>query len=359
VRDIQRIALEPLSHEAPGCHNRRVGETCERTCRGAEMSGAKTVRVGVIGRGFGARVVAPVFAETDGCKVVDVVSPRDEAAVRALCARGDVDLVSVHSPPFLHADHVRWAVDSGHAVLCDKPFGRDAHEAAVIHDVAREAGVLHFANFEFRCHPARERLRALVHEGAVGAVEHFQWTAFSAASRLPLRRFGWLFDRELGGGWIGALGSHMIDYLIWSLGSIVDASAELRTTIAERPDADGHLRRCTAEDAFTAWMRSEGGVTIVIDTTFAAPVNVPTVVTVIGADGVLELTADQRLTLRTDAGLKEQFVLERGGGDPHVLPMRRWAEKVRDALRRESGAPDMPTLADGVACARVMDRLRG
>jgi predicted dehydrogenase len=50
------------------------------------------------------------------------VSPRDAAAVAKLCARGDVDLVSVHSPPFLHLDHVRRAIDGSHAVLCDKPF---------------------------------------------------------------------------------------------------------------------------------------------------------------------------------------------------------------------------------------------
>ena len=39
------------------------------------------LRVGVIGRGFGGRVVAPTFDQTEGCRVVDVVSPRDEAAV--------------------------------------------------------------------------------------------------------------------------------------------------------------------------------------------------------------------------------------------------------------------------------------
>ena len=59
--------------------------------------------------------------------MVYVVSPRDEDAVRVLFARRpDVDLVSVHSPPFLHALlTVGFALDAGHAVLCDKPFGRN------------------------------------------------------------------------------------------------------------------------------------------------------------------------------------------------------------------------------------------
>ena len=83
------------------------------------MSGAATVRVGVIGFGFGARVVAPVFEITEDFEVVDLVSPRDDDAVGELCARDDVDLISVHSPPFLHRDHVRRAIEGGHAVLCD------------------------------------------------------------------------------------------------------------------------------------------------------------------------------------------------------------------------------------------------
>ena len=47
------------------------------------------MRVGVIGTGFGRRVVAPAFAGTDGCHVVDIVTPRDDKAVSRLCRRSD------------------------------------------------------------------------------------------------------------------------------------------------------------------------------------------------------------------------------------------------------------------------------
>jgi len=321
------------------------------------MSG-RPVRVGVVGRGFGARVVAPVFEETDGCAVVDVVSPRDDEAVRSLCRRTDLDLVCVHSPPFLHLDHVRWAVEAGHSVLCDKPFGRSAGDAAQMLELARAAGTVHLLNFEFRFHPAREALRALVLDGAVGSLEHVQWSQFSAGSRRPLRRFGWLFDAELGGGWIGAWGSHALDFLRWTLGDLRVASVERRTAIAQRPDADGRLHRCTAEDGFTAALASAAGVTVAIDTTFVAPINLPGRVTVIGADGVLEMTGDHRITLQTDTGISEEFALEHGRGDPHLLPMRRWAEVVRDTVRGDADLPGTPTFVDGLACARLMDELR-
>ena len=50
----------------------------------------------------------------------------------------------------MHLDHVTGAIEQGHAVLCDKPFGRNADEATEMRDRACEAGVLHFLNFEFR-----------------------------------------------------------------------------------------------------------------------------------------------------------------------------------------------------------------
>ena len=321
------------------------------------MTGQSPMRVGIIGRGFGERVVAPAFRETDGCAVIDVVSPRDEPAVAALCARGDVDLVSVHSPPFFHLDHVRRAIAGGHAVLCDKPFGRDAEEAKEMCRLADEAGVVALLNFELRFDPVRRRFRALVLDGAVGDPEHFQATLITATTRVPLRPYGWLFDASLGGGWLRALGSHIIDFARWSFGEIVDASAELRTTIRERPDADGKPHRCTADDGFTAFLRSAEGVTSLIDTTSAAPANLPPTMLVTGRDGVLEVTADQRIIRHTSAGRDEMFTPDPSSGNALLVSMRRWAGVVRDTVRRGAAEDGTPTFADGLACARVMDRL--
>src|SRR5215813_12936289 len=133
------------------------------------------VRVGVIGTGFGGSVVAPAFAVTQGCTVVDVVTPRDSDAVATLCARNDVDLISIHAPPFLHFDDVRRAIDAGHAVHCDKPFGLNAGESAAMTELADETGTLNFLNFERRLDPGRERVRALIAEGAIGAPNHFAY----------------------------------------------------------------------------------------------------------------------------------------------------------------------------------------
>lgn len=318
-----------------------------------------TVGVGVIGRGFGQTVVAPVFDETEGCTLVDVISPRDPDAVRALCERPDVDVIAVHAPPFLHPHCVTAALDAGKAVLCDKPFGTSTADAESMTAAARDANAVALLNFEFRHHPGRIALRALLQDGIIGTVEHIQWTVFGAGFRVPLRPYGWLFDRERGGGWIGAWGSHVIDFLLWTFGDLVDASARLRTDITERPDADGTLHRCTAEDGFTALLSTGGGASVTIDTSFVAVKNSPPRVVVLGSEGTLESIADGKITLRNAEGTQEVFTFDPPREDPHLVPMRAWAEVVRDAVR-DGAVPDgEPTFADGVACARVMDALRG
>ncbi len=322
--------------------------------RPAAVGRVPGVRIAVIGAGFGARVVAGVYRD-EGMEV-EVVSPRDPAAVRAAIAE-PVDLVSVHSPPFLHAEHVGWALEHGRDVLCDKPFGRSVAESQAMLTAAETAGVLHFLNCEFRREPARVALRDVVERGRIGAPVHLHWTAFTSGSRRPLRRYGWLFDREAGGGWIGAFGSHAIDTVRWLMGEIVGVSGGCRIDISERPDADGTMHRCTAEDAFTAHLRLAGGATATIDTAFAAPVNVMPRITVFGTDGVAELVGATELRVRRPGEADDVLTFAPFDGDPHLPAMRPWIADVREAV--ETRTQITPSFADGVACAQVMDLLRG
>ena len=311
-----------------------------------------TVGVGVIGRGFGQTVVAPVFAETDGCALVDVISPRDADAVRALCEHPDVDLVAVHAPPFLHARCVTAALDAGKAVLCDKPFGTSTADAEAMEAAARDADAVALLNFEFRHHPGRIALRALLQDGAVGTVEHIQWTVFGAGFRVPMRPYGWLFDRERGGGWIGAWGSHVIDFLPLDLRRSrrrERATAHRHHRAPRRRRHDAHLHR---RGRVHRAPLDRHGVSVTIDTSFVAVKNAPPRVVVLGSEGTLESIADGKITLRTAEGTQEVFSFDPPREDPHLVPMRAWAAVVRDAVREGTVPDGVPTFADGVACRR-------
>jgi predicted dehydrogenase len=318
------------------------------------------MKIAVIGGGFGQRVVAPVFAGTDGCEVAGVVSARDDDAIRELVGRADVDLVSVHSPPFLHASHVRLALAEGKAVLCDKPFALDADEAAALETEATAAGVVALCNFEFRYDAARALLREMVREGSIGRVEHIQMTRLSAGTRVPLRPWGWLFDRALGGGWVGAWGSHAVDTLRFvGDAEVTDVQARLRIDVAQRPDDAGTMHTCTAEDGFSASLALSNGASVAIDSGFAAVANVVPRFVVFGSLAVVEVVGESRITIRRADGTRESIDLGAGHeADGHLAPMRTFAEVVRDAVHTGDIPASAPTFADGRACDAVLELLR-
>jgi predicted dehydrogenase len=310
------------------------------------------MKVAVIGTGFGKHAAAPAFAGLGFD--VEVVSPRDEAAVRTALA-SDVDLVSVHSPPFLHLDHVTGAIEHGHAVLCDKPFGRSAEEAAAMRDKARDAGIPHFLNFEFRFNESWTKLKELSDAGVIGTPRHLNWSFFG--SGLRGRRYGWINDRERGGGWIGAYGSHLIDFTRFLFGSeIADCGGVTRIDDPEHPGDDGSPHRATAEDAYSAWFEMANGCTAMHDTAFAAAVPSIPSATLLGTEGTIELTGDTTLVVRRPGVDPETFEFAPPPRRSPPPALSTFFGHVAEALR--TGTQLTPSFDDGVAVAKAMDRLR-
>jgi predicted dehydrogenase len=329
------------------------------------------MNVVIIGTGFGRYAMAPVYAKLGFD--IEMVSPREpEALGRALAAK--VDLVSVHSPPFMHHDHVVEAVKRGYAVLCDKPFGCNGAEARAIRDAAQQAGVLNFLNCEFRCIPARVKMKALIDEGAIGVLEHVSTTFFGNGFRG--RNHAWLNDKSLGGGWIGAWGSHAVDTLRWLFNSeVADCAGVSRIETSVRPDGAGGQRISTAEDAFTAWFVMQNGGTASIDTGFSASVPMPQRLVVLGSEGALELVSDVKLILRRapaeNPGMPReerirQAVLAAEGevvlqmpppaGEVHEPGLTPWLARIKEALTE--GRQISPSFDDGVAVADVLEKLK-
>lgn len=312
-----------------------------------------SLKIVVIGTGFGRHTVAPAF-ESLGCDV-DLVSPRDARAVREAVA-APCDLVSIHSPPFLHCEHVRLAVGHGRSVLCDKPFGCNATEAREMLELASASGVMHFLNFEFRCDPLRAKMKELLDAGAIGKPHHLSSSMFMSRGRKAPH--GWLFEKDKGGGWIGAFASHHVDLLHWLFGEIETVSCLPRIDVVARPgrgDAGGQLHDATAEDALTAWFRLKNGVTASIDTACSAAVNLPAQIVLFGSEGVLQLSHNAELVLMRPEQDPERFPVARDE-NPLGAAQERWLAKVCEAVKtRRQIAPDFTT---GLACAGILDAMR-
>jgi predicted dehydrogenase len=225
----------------------------------------KTIRIGIIGAGFARTTQIPGFRDCMGSRVVAISSRNREHAEsvakefeiqnvfadwKELVKRDDIDLVSIVTPPVLHCEMTLMAIEHGKNVLCEKPMAMNAREAALMTDRAREAGVLALIDHELRSLKSRKTMRAMLHSGAIGTVRHCNYVFRSDYRGLRDRPWDWWSDQEMGGGTLGAIGSHAIDSFRWMLGTeITRVSAMLSTHIPERHEkSTGKLRSVTSDD---------------------------------------------------------------------------------------------------------------
>jgi predicted dehydrogenase len=216
--------------------------------------------------------------------------------------------------------------------------------------------VINLLNFEFRHEPARVKAKELIDAGAIGQVTHVKWDSMMAGSRSPLRPYGWLWNKELGGGWVGAFGSHAIDALRWWIGEIATVTGTCRTEIERRPDKDGVMQLCTAEDSFTACFTFTNGVTATLDTGYAVPVMRPYAIEIFGTEGVVSMNFGTETVLLKPGKPDEKFTFPPWKEDMHEPAMIPWAQAIAKAMKEKRQIT--PSFRDGLAAAEVMDKLR-
>ncbi|HYH85992.1 MAG TPA: Gfo/Idh/MocA family oxidoreductase [Pyrinomonadaceae bacterium] len=239
----------------------------------------KTIGIGVIGAGFARTTQLPAFRACEGARVVAIASGHRENAERAarefdipfvaadwreVVAHADVDLVSVVTPPVTHAEMTLAALAAGKAVLCEKPMAMNSEETGRMRAAAEGACALALVDHELRFLPARRRMREIIMGGEIGRVRHakFMYRADSRASAKGT--WNWWSDAAMGGGALGAIGSHAVDTLHWLLGARAShVTASLATHVAARPDVQtGEARAVTSDDEAVLVLRfADGEVT--------------------------------------------------------------------------------------------------
>jgi predicted dehydrogenase len=233
--------------------------------KGSVLSSEKTIGIGIVGAGFARTTQIPGFKNCKDARVVSIASGHRENAEKVasefgiehvandwqeLVSRDDVDLVSVVTPPATHMEITLTAIAHGKAVLCEKPMAMIAEEAKQMTDHAQQANALSLIDHELRFLSNRHTMRAMLHSGAIGKVRHCNYVFRSDYRAVLDRPWDWWSDERMGGGTLGAIGSHAVDSFRWLLGvEVSEVSAMLSTHVAQRPDKDsGVMRRVTSDD---------------------------------------------------------------------------------------------------------------
>lgn len=344
------------------------------------MAGGR-LRVGVIGLGFGARIQVPGFQLLAETEVTAICSTRAERAAavaaeygipaiytdyRALLADPRVEAVSVATPPHLHHAMSIAAVQAGKHVLCEKPLARTVAEARDMLRQAEAAGVVHMVDYELRFQPVRQYVKSLVAAGYLGELRSVSVTIFRSALADPQSRpYGWLMERDLGGGMLGAIGAHVVDALLWWFGPIAGVTGRLATVVRERRDpATGQPRPVTADDTCVCLLQFAGGALGSIHISGTAWHGSGEHLEAYGSHGTLVLTSDGALLggRRGDRTWSELPVpalddlTAPAGAPPLLLPFMRLARQFARAVR--AGTPLPPTFHDGLRVEEVLGGVR-
>jgi predicted dehydrogenase len=181
----------------------------------------RTLRVAVIGVGFGQQVHVPAFRADSRCRVTMLCASSEAKAAdvahrlnvphasgdwRSVVASAEIDLVSIAVPPRLQPAIAIEALDQGKGVFCEKPLAATLNEAQSALEVSARCGRPNIVNFEFgesdawRC--AQETI------GQIGRLESIdvEWRVQTYGNRNRLE--SWKSRPDEGGGALQAFVAH-------------------------------------------------------------------------------------------------------------------------------------------------------
>jgi predicted dehydrogenase len=192
------------------------------------------MRIGLVGYGKGGRYFhAPLIASLPGATFVGVVTrseqrrqelTQDYPQARAFdsladLVAGGVDAVAISTPLATRQALILEAIESGVAVVSDKPFAADAEQAQALVDAAERKGVLLSVYQNRRWDSDFLTVRKLIDEGTLGEISRFE----SRVERYSPKSVG----KASGGGMLRDLGSHQVDQALQLFGPVARVYAEL------------------------------------------------------------------------------------------------------------------------------------
>ncbi|HEY2101628.1 MAG TPA: Gfo/Idh/MocA family oxidoreductase [Chthoniobacterales bacterium] len=172
---------------------------------------------------------------------------------RALVADPAIDVVDICTPNDSHAEIAIAAARNGKAVLCEKPLGRDRHEAQKMVNAVKRARVINMVCYNYRRVPAVALAKQIIDAGELGQrIYHFRGRYaqdWIADEKFPLV---WrLQSASAGSGAMGDIGAHLIDLARYLVGEI-DGVCAVRETFVKRRRPEkgrGRSRKVDVDDA--------------------------------------------------------------------------------------------------------------
>lgn len=239
----------------------------------------KTLRVGIVAAGIMGELHAKIYRAHPQCQVVAIADanlerarglaaklevPQTFASCQAMLAEADVDVVSVCTPDFAHAEPALAAIEAGKHVLIEKPLAVTVEDAQAILAAAERQRVKVMTQFSHRWVPAYQQTKSLLAGGELGE-PILAYARKNNPIYVPTEMIRWA-DRTTP-AWF--LSSHDIDLVCWYFEAEpeeVYANAVRKVLVA---------RGINAPDAIHAQVRFSNGAVATFEACWTYPNTFP------------------------------------------------------------------------------------
>ncbi len=343
----------------------------------------KTVRIGVIGTGWGEMHIDALrrVKNAELVAVCDLNARRAAEVARNakvskfydnyadLLARDDIDLVSVATPPETHKEIVLQALAAKKSVLCETPLGLNRHDAQAMLTAAEQGDLVNGIAIQTRYLPSYAFAKELIDEEYLGA---FLRASVTMTIARPWGANGnWAADETRGGGILTAIAIQFIDALRWWFGPVEAVMAdratlfpEIKVAVKAGKDMQVEKWRATADDTLLALLRFENGGTAILNFISGARQDAGWTISLYGTRGSLQITSGTLGGMREgdrEWGLLEiprRLELPDRPREPLMWALSRLAEGLVAQVRGEKVEVPPPSFRDGLENLKVVDAIK-
>jgi predicted dehydrogenase len=348
------------------------------------MAQNKKYGVAIVGTGFGQKIHLLGFQNHPQTQVLAIYHrdfntakklaqesniPYYSNNLAEICGLSNVDIVSISTPPFLHYEMAKLALENNKHILLEKPLNFNAYETRELYYLAQQKNLIAIADFEFRFIPAWQLLAEYLQQNYVGDIRliGIDWLVTSRAN--PERPWNWYSEKDKGGGVLGAIGSHVFDYIYWLFGEIKAISGYLSCAITKRPDPlnNNQLKPVTADDTCLINLELTNGIPVQINLSSVTYQGRGHWLEIYGENGTLVLgsnnlqdyvhgfklytaTPDKNLT---EVEIPKRLAFPQVYTDGRLAPFIRVVNQLVESIEQKSNL--IPSLKEGVYSQLLMD----
>ena len=151
---------------------------------------------------------------------------------RRMLQKECLDIASVCTPNYLHADAAICAAEAGCHILCEKPIALSMKVAAAMAAAVKKNRVRMMLGFSHRFYAGNQKAKALIESGRIGKPFMIRVRFAHGGPQPGWAMSDWFYNaRKAGGGACLDMGIHAYDLCEYLMGPVTAVQADIRTLV--------------------------------------------------------------------------------------------------------------------------------